>query len=70
MFEGQVVHTDSKLLTYAFTQKFDKASLKDRQLDLIAQYMIRIVHITGEQNTVANALFRKKEIIMLIYNKN
>jgi len=42
-------------LTYAFTQKFDKASLRDKQLDLIAQYMIRIVHITGEQNTVANA---------------
>jgi len=47
-------------LTYAFTQKFDKASLRDRQLDLIAQYTIRIVHITGEQNTVANALFRMK----------
>lgn len=65
LLEGRqvIIRTDHKPLTYAFSQKLDKASPRQaRQLDLIAQYSTRIVHINGDQNTVADALSRIEEI--------
>lgn len=58
-----VVFTDHKPLTHAFQQKSDKASPRQlRHLDLIGQFTTDIRHISGEDNSVADALSRISEI--------
>lgn len=65
LVEGQrlIIKTDHKPITYAFCQKSDKASPRQmRQLDYIAQFTTDIIHITGDKNTVADALSRVQAI--------
>lgn len=59
LIEGRnvVLRTDHKPLTFAFQQKADKASPRQwRQLDLIAQYTITIIHIKDSKNDVLSRL--------------
>lgn len=65
LVEGQqiVIETDHKPLTYAFRQKSDEASPRQlRQLDYIAQFTTAIVHVSAENNIVADALSRLQAI--------
>ena len=65
MVEGRdfCILTDHKPLVYAFQQKAGKASPRQvRQLDFIGQFSTNIIHISGEQNTVADTLSRVNEI--------
>lgn len=58
-----VIYTDHKPLTFAFTQKMDKASPRQaRHLDFIGQFSTNITHIDGKSNIVADALSRINEI--------
>ena len=55
--------TDHKPLIYAFMQKSDKASPRQkRQLSHIAQYTTQIEYIKGADNTVADSLSRVESI--------
>lgn len=57
--EGRVfvILTDHKPLTFAFTKSTDKLSpRRNRQLDYISQFSTDIKHVTGSDNTVADAL--------------
>lgn len=59
--EGRDFHilTDQKPLIHAFKQRADKASPRQcRQLSYISQFTTSIRHITGSENTVADALSR------------
>jgi len=52
-----IIKTDHKPLTFALTQKSDKASPRQaRQLDFISQFATKIVHINGMDNTIADVL--------------
>jgi hypothetical protein len=52
-----IIKTDHKSLVYAFTQKLDKASPgRLKQLDFISQFSTQIVHLSGSENSVADAL--------------
>lgn len=65
MLEGRnfTIRTDHKPLVYAFRQKSDKASPRQlRHLDFIAQFTTDIVHISGQDNDVADALSRINEV--------
>lgn len=53
------IYTDQKPLTYAFSQRPEKASPRQvRQLSFIAEFTTKIKHISGAQNTVADSLSR------------
>lgn len=57
LLEGRqfTIRTDHKPLTYAFSQKFEKASERQlRHLDYISQITIDIVYVKGEDNIAAN----------------
>ncbi|XP_053596144.1 uncharacterized protein LOC128668019 [Microplitis demolitor] len=57
------VQTDHKPLVYAFQQKLDKASPRQiRQLSFISQFTTDIIHVKGEENSVADALSRTNTI--------
>lgn len=57
------IFTDHKPLTYAFRQKSDKASPRQtRHLDYISQFSTDIIHISGKNNIVADALSRINSI--------
>lgn len=61
ILEGQQfsIYTDHKPLIYAFQQKSDRTSPRQRRhLDFIGQYTTDIRHISGEDNVVADALSR------------
>lgn len=67
MIEGRplVIRTDHKPIVYAFKQRSDKASPRQlRQLDFIGQFTTDIVHVTGSENVVADALSRIEAIDM------
>lgn len=67
ILEGRnfVIKTDHKPLVYAFQQKMDKASPRQlRHLDFISQFSTEIVHVTGVDNEVADALSRLNAISM------
>ena len=54
-----VIFTDHRPITYAFQQKPEVASPKQRKmLDYISQFTTDIRHISGSRNTVADALSR------------
>ena len=49
---GYVIKTDHKPLTFVFSQKPEKASLRQlRQLDYISQFSTELIHISGSENT-------------------
>jgi len=57
------IRTDHKPLTHAFKQHLDKASPQQAQhLDLIAQFTMNIIHVTGQKNIVPDTLSRMKAI--------
>lgn len=59
------INTDHKPLIYAFQQKSDKASDRQRrQLEYISQFTTVINHVKGEDNIVADALSRVEAINM------
>lgn len=61
-----IILTDHKPLMFAFRQKLDKASPRQRrQLDFIAQFSTDIRHISGANNIVADALSRIESIEIL-----
>lgn len=65
LLEGRsfTIYTDHKPLTYAFSQKPDKASPRQlRQLYYISQFSTNIKHVTGKVNIIADALSRVEEI--------
>lgn len=65
MLEGRpfTLYTDHKPLVYAFQQKADKASPRQqRHLDYLGQFTTDIRHISGTDNTVADALSRIEAI--------
>lgn len=67
LLEGRVfvVKTDHKPLIFAFNQRPEKASARQlRHLDYISQFTTTILHVKGEENTVADALSRLCEIKM------
>lgn len=67
MVEGRkiTIYTDHKPLTYAFNQRADKASPRQlRHLDFISQFTTEIVHVSGENNTIADTLSRINVIEM------
>jgi hypothetical protein len=50
--------TDHKPITYAFQQKRNKCSLRQfNHLDFVAQFRTYHVHISGQDNAVADAIF-------------
>lgn len=58
-----IVLTDHKPLTFAFKQKLEKASPRQRNhLDFIAQFSTDIRYIPGSQNVTADALSRIEAI--------
>lgn len=60
-----IVKTDHKPITFAFQQKPEKASGRQlRQLAYISQFNVNIVHISGNENVVADTLSRINEIQM------
>lgn len=65
LVEGRdlIIKTNHKLLTYAFKQRLDKASPRQaRHLDFISQFSTNIMHISGQQNNVADAFSRIETI--------
>ena len=67
ILEGRtfVIKTDHLPITHAFNQRADKASPRQlRQLDFISQFNAPIVHISGDDNAVADALSRVEAISM------
>lgn len=67
VLEGRefVIKTDHKPITFAFDQRADKASPRQcRQLDFISQFNTAIIHISGEDNAVADTLSRVEAINM------
>ena len=61
LFEGRhfTIYTDHKPLTYALNSKPDRHSPQEiRQLDFVSQYTSDIRHISGKDNTAADALSR------------
>lgn len=65
MLEGQnpICYTDHKPLTFAFSQKLEKASPRQsRHLSFISQFTTDIRHITGSGNVVADTLSRVESI--------
>lgn len=61
MLQGRKSHiyTDHKPITYAFTQKLDKANDRQaRQLDYIGQLTTDIRHVKGQENVAADLLSR------------
>lgn len=60
-----IIKTDHKSLSFAFSQKSEKASPRQqRQLDFIGQFAARIVHVSGVDNIIADALSRVNTIDM------
>jgi cleavage and polyadenylation specificity factor subunit 1 len=58
-----VIFTDHKALTYALSQRRDKCSpWQFNHLDLISQFTTDIRHISGQDNVVADALFRMEAV--------
>ncbi|XP_034936590.1 uncharacterized protein [Chelonus insularis] len=54
-----VIKTDHKPLTFAFKQRSDKALPRQlRHLDFISQFSTEIIHIKGNDNTIADAFSR------------
>lgn len=54
-----IIYTDHRPLTFAFKQKLEKASPRQRNhLDFIAQFSTDLRHISGSQNNIADALSR------------
>jgi hypothetical protein len=54
---------DHMTLTYAFQQKRDKCSPRQfNHLDFIAQFITDVRHISGQNNVVADTLFRVESI--------
>lgn len=65
MIEGRacIIYTDHKPLTFAFSQKPEKASPRQvRHLCFIAQFTTVIRHVAGRDNVVADTLSRIEEI--------
>jgi cleavage and polyadenylation specificity factor subunit 1 len=60
------VYTDHKPLTFALTKKVSNSDnpRRLRQLDFISQFASSIVHITGDDNIVADALSRIEQITL------
>ena len=61
LLEGRhfTIYTDHKPLTYALNSKPDRHSPREiRQLDFVSQYTSDIRHISGKDNTAADALSR------------
>lgn len=55
--------SDHKPLVFAFSQRLDKASPRQRrQLSFISQFSIPIEHLSGDENVVPDALFRVESI--------
>ena len=60
-----IVYTDQKPLTYAFKQEMNKATPRQqRQLNYISEYTTNLVHVSGADNHVADALSRIEAINM------
>jgi len=58
-----VIYTGHKPLTFAFKQKPEKSSPQQfRHLDFISQFTTDIPHVSGDENVVADALFRIEEL--------
>lgn len=67
MVEGRplVIKTDHKPLAFAFKQRSSKASPRQlRQLDFIGQFTTNIIHVSGSENIVADALSRISSVDM------
>lgn len=65
MVEGRefTIFTDHRPITYAFSQKSDKASPRQlRHLEFISQFSTDVRHVAGEANVVADAFSRVAEI--------
>ena len=57
------IYTDHRPLTFAFTSRSNSASPRQiRQLNFIAQFSTDILHISGANNVVADALSRIQEL--------
>jgi cleavage and polyadenylation specificity factor subunit 1 len=55
-----IIITDRKPITYIFQQKWDKYSPRQfNRLDFLAQFTIDIVHISGQDNVVADSFSRQ-----------
>jgi cleavage and polyadenylation specificity factor subunit 1 len=58
-----IILTDYKPITYAFQQKRDKCSPRQfNHLDFIARFTNDILHISGEDNVVADTLSRVESV--------
>lgn len=65
MLEGRefTIFTDHKPLIFAFQQKTETASPRQiRHLDFIGQFSTNIIHVAGEENSVADYLSRINHI--------
>ncbi|GFX77728.1 uncharacterized protein TNCV_1106451 [Trichonephila clavipes] len=64
LLEGSdfIIYTDHKPLTFAFKQKNEKASPRQRQLQFISEFSCNIQHVLGKDNVVADALSRIESI--------
>lgn len=65
MVEGRhfMIYTDHKPITFAFHQKSDKCTPREfRHLYFISQFSTDIRHISGCDNTIANALSRIEQL--------
>ncbi|GFV99145.1 hypothetical protein TNCV_1511181 [Trichonephila clavipes] len=60
LLEGNnfVIYTNHKPLTFAFKQKNEKASPRQRQLQYISEFSCNIQHVLGKDNVVADTLSR------------
>ena len=60
-----IIKTDHKPLTYAFSQRPEKASPRQlRQLSYISEFTTELMYVKGEDNVVADALSRINAIDM------
>lgn len=62
------VFTDHKPLTYVLDSKTERSPRQTRHLEYIAQYTNSIIHISGKENIVADALSRIPEIGIISCN--
>jgi cleavage and polyadenylation specificity factor subunit 1 len=65
MLEGRhfTIFTDHKRITHAFQQNRDNCSPRQfNHLDFVAQFTTDIRHISGQDNVVADALYRVESV--------
>ncbi|GBN24074.1 Transposon Ty3-G Gag-Pol polyprotein [Araneus ventricosus] len=64
------IYTDHKPLIFAFHQKLDKAAPRQaRQLNYISEFSTDIKYVKGENNIVADTLYRVTEVSSIDYDQ-